>query len=45
VRCLRFTIRRPGRPNFVTEVIHCLSENRIRVTDVRTILPNLETSF
>jgi ABC-2 type transport system ATP-binding protein len=31
--------------DFVTEVIHCLSENRIRVTDFRTILPNLEDVF
>ena len=41
---LRFTIR--GRSDdLVTEVIHCLSENRIRVTDFRTILPNLEDVF
>ena len=40
----RFTIRGPG-DDFVTEVIHCLSENRIRVTDFRTILPNLEDVF
>jgi ABC-2 type transport system ATP-binding protein len=39
----RFTIR--GRGDLVTEVIHCLSENRIRVTDFRTILPNLEDVF
>lgn len=31
--------------DLVTEVIHCLSENRIRVTDFRTILPNLEDVF
>jgi ABC-2 type transport system ATP-binding protein len=31
--------------DFVSEVIHCLSENRIRVTDFRTILPNLEDVF
>ncbi len=41
---LRFTIRGRG-DDFVTEVIHCLSENRIRVTDFRTILPNLEDVF
>jgi ABC-2 type transport system ATP-binding protein len=29
----------------VTEVIHCLSENQIRVTDFRTVLPNLEDVF
>jgi ABC-2 type transport system ATP-binding protein len=39
----RFTIR--GRGDLVSEVIHCLSENRIRVTDFRTILPNLEDVF
>lgn len=31
--------------DFVTEVIHCLSDNQIRVTDFRTILPNLEDVF
>src|SRR5271168_5239615 len=41
---LRFTIRGQS-DDFVTEVIHCLSENRIRVTDFRTILPNLEDVF
>jgi ABC-2 type transport system ATP-binding protein len=41
---LRFTIRGMG-DDLVTEVIHCLSENRIRVTDFRTILPNLEDVF
>ncbi len=41
---LRFSIRGRG-DDFVTEVIHCLSENRIRVTDFRTILPNLEDVF
>ena len=40
----RFTIRGRG-DDFVTEVIHCLSENRIRVTDFRTVLPNLEDVF
>jgi len=39
-----FTIRGQGE-GLVTEVIHCLSENRIRVTDFRTILPNLEDVF
>jgi ABC-2 type transport system ATP-binding protein len=39
----RFTIR--GRGDLVSEVIHCLSENRIRVTEFRTILPNLEDVF
>jgi ABC-2 type transport system ATP-binding protein len=40
----RFTIRGRG-DDFVTEVIHCLSDNRIRVTDFRTVLPNLEDVF
>jgi ABC-2 type transport system ATP-binding protein len=31
--------------DLVTEVIHCLSESRIQVTDFRTILPNLEDVF
>jgi ABC-2 type transport system ATP-binding protein len=39
-----FTIRGLGE-DLVTEVIHCLSENRIRVSDFRTILPNLEDVF
>ena len=41
---LRFTIRGQG-DDLVTEVIQCLSENRIRVTDFRTILPTLEDVF
>jgi ABC-2 type transport system ATP-binding protein len=41
---LRFTIRGRG-DDLVTEVIHCLSENQIRVADFRTILPNLEDVF
>ena len=41
---LRFTTRGPG-DDLMTDVIHCLSENRIRVTDFRTILPNLEDVF
>jgi ABC-2 type transport system ATP-binding protein len=40
----QFTIR-GSSDDLVTEVIHCLSENRIRVTDFRTILPNLEDVF
>jgi ABC-2 type transport system ATP-binding protein len=40
----QFTIRGCGE-DLVTEVIHCLSESRIRVTDFRTILPNLEDVF
>jgi ABC-2 type transport system ATP-binding protein len=39
-----FTVR--GRDgDLVTKVIHCLSEHRIRVTDFRTVLPNLEDVF
>ena len=40
----QFAIRGRG-DDLVTEVIHCLSENRIRVSDFRTILPNLEDVF
>jgi ABC-2 type transport system ATP-binding protein len=40
----RFTIRGRGE-ELVTEVIRCLSENRMRVTDFRAILPNLEDVF
>jgi ABC-2 type transport system ATP-binding protein len=40
----RFTIRGRG-DDLVTEVIHCLSENHIRVSDFRTIIPNLEDVF
>jgi len=40
----RFTILGRG-DEFVTEVIQCLAENRIRVTDFRTVLPNLEDVF
>ena len=39
-----FTIRGRG-DDLVTKVIHCLSENHIRVTDFRTVLPNLEDVF
>jgi ABC-2 type transport system ATP-binding protein len=39
-----FTIQGRG-DDFVTEVIQCLSENRIRVTDFRTLLPTLEDVF
>ena len=40
----QYTIRGRGE-DLVTEVIRCLSENRMRVTDFRTILPNLEDVF
>jgi len=39
-----FTVQGRGE-DFVSEVIQCLSENRIRVTDFRTVLPNLEDVF
>jgi ABC-2 type transport system ATP-binding protein len=39
-----FTLQGQG-DDFVTGVIQCLSENRIRVTDFRTVLPNLEDVF
>ncbi|MGC2639907.1 MAG: ABC transporter ATP-binding protein [Acidobacteriaceae bacterium] len=40
----RYTIQGRGE-DFVTEVIQCLSENRIRVKDFRTVLPSLEDVF
>jgi ABC-2 type transport system ATP-binding protein len=40
----QFTIRGQGE-DVVTEVIHCLSENRVCVTDFRMIVPNLEDVF
>ena len=41
---LQFTIR--GREeDLVTQVIHCLAEYRIRVTDFRAELPTLEDVF
>jgi ABC-2 type transport system ATP-binding protein len=40
----RFTIRGSGG-DLVTEVIRCLAEHRIRVTDFRTEVPNLEDVF
>ena len=40
----RFTIRGHGE-DFVTDVIQCLSEHRIRATDFRTLLPTLEDVF
>jgi len=43
--CLRrFTLRGQGE-DFVTDVIRCVSEHQIRVTDFRTVLPNLEDVF
>jgi ABC-2 type transport system ATP-binding protein len=40
----RVTIHGRG-DDFVTDVIQCLSEHRIRVTDFRTVLPTLEDVF
>ena len=40
----RFTIRGAG-DGFVTDVIQCLSENRIKITEFRTELPTLEDVF
>jgi len=40
----RLTIRGRG-DDLVTRVIDCVSEHRIRVTDFRTIVPNLEDVF
>jgi ABC-2 type transport system ATP-binding protein len=40
----RFTLRGRG-DDFVADVIQCLSERRIRVTEFRTELPNLEDVF
>ncbi|MEO8576775.1 MAG: ABC transporter ATP-binding protein [Gemmatimonadales bacterium] len=44
VRDGRITISGSG-DDFVSEVIRCLSESRIRVTDFRTVLPTLEDVF
>ena len=43
-RDLRYTIRGRG-DDLVTEVIRCVSEHRMRVTDFRTELPTLEDVF
>jgi len=40
----RLTIQGTGE-DLVMEVIRCLSEERIRVTDFRTVLPTLEDVF
>jgi ABC-2 type transport system ATP-binding protein len=40
----RLTIQGSGE-DLVTEVIRCLSDNQIRVTDFRTVLPTLEDVF
>jgi ABC-2 type transport system ATP-binding protein len=41
---MRFTIRGRG-DDLVSDVVRCLSENQIRVTDFRMIVPNLEDVF
>ena len=52
VRCVDAVSRQDGHvtirgrgDDFVTDVIQCLSEHRIRVTDFRTVLPTLEDVF
>ncbi|MBA2605127.1 MAG: ABC transporter ATP-binding protein [Acidobacteria bacterium] len=40
----RFTLRGQG-DDFISEVIQCLSERRMRVSDFRTLLPSLEDVF
>ena len=40
----RVTVRGTG-DDFITEVIRCLSEHRIHVTDFRTMMPTLEDVF
>ena len=40
----RYTIRGRG-DDLVTALIRCLSENRITVTDFRTVMPTLEDVF
>ncbi len=40
----RITLSGQGE-EFVADVIHCLSEHRIRVTEFRTVLPTLEDVF
>ncbi len=39
-----FTLRGHGE-EFVTDVIRCISEHRIRITEFRTVLPTLEDVF
>lgn len=40
----RFSLRGRGE-DFVTDVIQCLAEHRIRVTEFRTVVPTLEDVF
>ena len=39
-----FSIRGRGA-DLVAEVIHCLADNRMRVTEFRTVMPTLEDVF
>ena len=41
---VRYTIHGRG-DDLVSDVIECLSEHRIRVTDFRTVVPTLEDVF
>ena len=41
---LRYTIRGQGE-NFITDVIQCLAEHRIHVTEFKTEMPSLEDVF
>lgn len=40
----QFSLKGHGQ-DFISEVIHCLSANSIRVSDFRTVIPNLEDVF
>ena len=40
----QYTIKGRGE-DLITDVIQCLSEHRMRVTNFRTVLPNLEDVF
>jgi ABC-2 type transport system ATP-binding protein len=40
----RITVR-GSRPDLVTEVIRCISESGMEVSDFRTVLPSLEDVF
>ena len=44
VRGTNYTVRGVGN-DLVTDVIQCISENRMRVSEFRTELPNLENVF
>jgi ABC-2 type transport system ATP-binding protein len=44
VRDTQFTVRGVGN-DLVTDVIECISDHRMRVSEFRTELPNLEDVF